>query len=41
MPWQNFAEVTDEDIHAIFTYLKSTKPVANVVPAPIPPAPAQ
>lgn len=41
MPWQNFAEVTDEDIHAIFTYLKSTKPVVNVVPAPIPPAPAQ
>lgn len=41
MPWQNFKDITDADLHAIFTYLKSTKPVANVVPAPIPPAPAQ
>lgn len=40
MPWPNFANITDEDVHAIFTYLKSTKPVENVVPAPIPPAPA-
>jgi hypothetical protein len=41
MPWQNFKDITDEDVHAIFTYLKSTKPVANVVPAPMPPAQAQ
>jgi mono/diheme cytochrome c family protein len=37
MPWQNFQNITDEDVHAIFSYLKSTKPVANVVPAPLPP----
>jgi len=37
MPWQNFAKLTDEDLKAIFYYLKSTKPVNNVVPTPIPP----
>ncbi len=37
MPWQNFANISDEDVSAIFAYLKSTKPVKNVVPAPIPP----
>lgn len=35
MPWQNFANVTDEDIRALFLYLKSTTPVSNVVPAAI------
>lgn len=38
MPWQNLVDLKDEDIHAIFTYLKSTKPVENVVPPPMPPA---
>lgn len=33
MPWQNFAKLKDEDLRAIFLYLKSTKPVNNVVPA--------
>jgi len=37
MPWQNFAKLTDEDLKAIFYYFKNTKPVKNVVPAPIPP----
>lgn len=35
MPWQNFANVTDEDIRALFLYLKSTPAVNNVVPAAI------
>lgn len=35
MPWQNFANVTDEDIRAIFAYLKSIPPVSNIVPAAI------
>ena len=35
MPWQNFANIKDEDVKAIFAYLKSTKPVNNLVPAPI------
>lgn len=37
MPWFNFAHLTDEDLEAMFVYLQSTKPVENVVPAPIPP----
>lgn len=37
MPWPNYAQATDEDLRDIFAYLKSTKPVSNVVPAPIPP----
>lgn len=38
MPWQTFKGINDEDLHAIFTFLQSTKPVVNVVPAPLPPA---
>ncbi|MCP9199640.1 diheme cytochrome c-553 [Gramella sp. GC03-9] len=37
MPWQNFAKLSDEDLESMFKYLKSTKPVNNAVPAPIPP----
>jgi hypothetical protein len=37
MPWTNFKNITDEDVKAIFAYLKSTNPVKNVVPEPIPP----
>jgi mono/diheme cytochrome c family protein len=43
MPWQEFAHCTDEDLKAIFAYLKSTKPVRNVVPAAVvnPPPPGK
>ena len=34
MPWHYFAKMTDEDLSAIFAYLKSLPPVQNVVPAP-------
>ena len=37
MPWFNFTQIKDEDVKAIFAYLKSLPPVKNVVPAPIPP----
>ncbi len=37
MPWFNFTVLKDEDASAIFAYLKSIKPVSNVVPQPIPP----
>jgi len=37
MPWFNVATATDEDLSAIFTYLKSLEPIENMVPAPIPP----
>lgn len=36
MPWINFKNMTDEDLRAMFYYLKSTKPVKNVVPFPRP-----
>jgi mono/diheme cytochrome c family protein len=38
MPWVNYTTMKDEDIKAIFQYLKSTKPVNNIVPAPLPPS---
>jgi len=37
MPWENYVNVKDEDISAIFAYLKSTKPVHNVVPEHVSP----
>lgn len=36
MPWQQYKNASDEDLRDIFAYLKSTKPVNNVVPAFIP-----
>jgi hypothetical protein len=36
MPWQMYRTMSDEDLNAIFTYLKSLKPVDNLVPPPIP-----
>lgn len=38
MPWVNYVNMADADIKAIFAYLKSIKPVKNIVPAPLPPA---
>jgi hypothetical protein len=37
MPWQNFVNLKEDDLRAIFLFLKNTKPVNNVVPAPVPP----
>ena len=37
MPWQNFQNVKEEDLTAIFEYLMSIKPIENVVPEYIPP----
>jgi len=34
MPWEQYRQASDEDLRAIFRFLKSTPPVANVVPAP-------
>lgn len=34
MPWQNVARLSDADLKAVFAYLKSVKPVKNVVPPP-------
>lgn len=34
MPWFVYRNLTDDDLKSIFAYLKSTKPVKNVVPQP-------
>ena len=37
MPWPAYSKMHDDDVKAIFAYLKSIKPVPNIVPAPQPP----
>ena len=37
MPWFRYKNMTDDELKAIFSYLKSTKPIKNIVPAPVPP----
>lgn len=37
MPWQSIGQMKDEDLKAIFAYLKSLPPISNKVPDPIPP----
>lgn len=37
MPWQFIGQSTDDDLKAIFAYLKSLKPVDNAVPDPVSP----
>jgi mono/diheme cytochrome c family protein len=35
MPWQNLANLTDDDVHAIAAYLKSQAPISNKVAGPL------
>ena len=35
MPWTEYRNFPDEDLKAIFAYLKTIKPIDNVVPAAI------
>ena len=37
MPWPQYGKASDDDLRAIFAYLKSVPPVENRVPAAIPP----
>ena len=37
MPWQWFRNMSDDELKAIFAFLKATKPVHNVVPLAQPP----
>lgn len=37
MPWELFGQHSDEDLKAIFAYLKSLKPIRNKVPDYLPP----
>lgn len=38
MPWQGLAALSDEDLKAIYAYLRSIPPITNRVPAPAPPS---
>jgi hypothetical protein len=37
MPWDMYRHFTDEEMKAIFAYLKTTEPIMNLVPGPLPP----
>jgi len=41
MPWQMYRNMTDDELKAIFAYLKTTKPIRNIVPQPTPPVSAK
>lgn len=40
MPWQNLAQLPEEELGAIWAYLRTVPPVRNQVPAPIAPVAA-
>ena len=33
MPWSMYGKMTDEDLKAVFAYLKTTAPIKNTVDA--------
>ena len=35
MPWQGYTKMTDEDVTAVVSYLRSIEPIANTVPEPV------
>ena len=37
MPWQGLSRLTDEDLKAIYAYLRAIPPIRNQVPNPVPP----
>ena len=37
MPWEIIGKMTDEDLKSIYAYLRTLPPIANKVPAPLPP----
>ena len=41
MPWQMYKNMTDEELSAVFSYLKSIKPIKNIVPQPLAPVTAR
>lgn len=38
MPWPMYRNMTDDDLKAVFAYLRTLPPINNPVPDPIPPA---
>jgi len=39
MPWPATGKLSDDDLKAVFAYLKSIPPIRNKVPEPLPPPP--
>ena len=37
MPWQEYANMTDDDLKAVWAYLRSIPAINNPVPDPVPP----
>ena len=37
MPWPVYGQMTDEDLRAIYAYLRQIPPIRNQVPEPLPP----
>lgn len=37
MPWQVYGQKTDDDLKAMYAYLRTIKPISNKVPDPVPP----
>jgi mono/diheme cytochrome c family protein len=40
MPWPNVGAMNDEDVKAVYAYLRSIQPIHNRVPEPLPPSSA-
>jgi hypothetical protein len=40
MPWQGIGQMSDDELKAVFAYLKSIPPINNVVPEAQPPVTA-
>ena len=38
MPWRMYAKLADDDLRAIYAYLKTIPAIANRVPNALPPA---
>ena len=38
MPWDMYKKATDEDLKAVWAYLRSIPPIKNAIPLPVPPA---
>jgi len=37
MPWEFIGDMSDDDLKAVFAYLKSLPPTKNMVPQPVAP----